>query len=529
MKFNNKVLIAAILIGLCQTAAAAPWTYRGTLSDGGVEANGNYDLRVTLVDAAGIAVAQPITLNGVEVKKGSFTTSVDFGVDLARFKGAKIITEVQQGSSGFVRLGEAKAIASLAPEGGPGQCWGVDGNTTLGAIQRVGVTDNTASTFLNIVNGDSNLYLRGTGGLEQDGSSALGDNAAAWNGSSAAGAGSFTVGRGATGAGGTGSFVYSDAVDAIGNSNAAGQFLVRSSGGIGFNAAPNAFYDFTLGRRPGADADNTFGMLTASSFATMSLIDSRGLMGFFAPGGFNFSFGANDGLGVNTSTFGAEPDFRFADVVIKNSSGNPNTDLNIMNSTNRGFAMASVPGPANPSGGFFQGSFYLQEINAQTAGATQFNAFFIRQENGVITMNRTTPAIGAAAFQLGTLCTGPVCLNNDGNGAYLSTGGTWTNSSARASKTGFAPINPMSILDKVVAMPITTWTYRNAQAEGMHMGPVAEDFKASFGLAGDGKSIGTVDADGVALAAIQGLNQKLESENAALRARLEAIEAKLAD
>jgi trimeric autotransporter adhesin len=61
------------------------------------------------------------------------------------------------------------------------------------------------------------------------------------------------------------------------------------------------------------------------------------------------------------------------------------------------------------------------------------------------------------------------------------------------------------------------------------MGPVAEDFKAAFGLAGDGKSIGTVDADGVALAAIQGLNQKLESENAALKARLDAIEKKLAD
>jgi trimeric autotransporter adhesin len=528
MKINNKVLVAAIFAGLCQTAAAAPWTYRGTLSDGGVEANGNYDLRVSLVDANGIALAHPITLNSVAVTKGSFVTSVDFGFDLARFEDAKIITEVQQGNSGFVRLGAAKAIA--APEGGTGQCWGVDGNSTLNPIQTVGVTDSTASTFLNITNGSSDLYMRGAGGVEQDDSQARGDNAAAWNNSSAAAAGSFTVGRGETGVGGTGSFVYSDALDSsLGNSNVAGQFLVRASGGIGFNAVPNALYDFTLGRRPGADADNTFGMLTASSFATMSLINSSGLLGFFAPGGFNFSFGANDGLGVNTSTLGAEPDFRFAEVVVKNSAGNPNTDINIMNSTNRGFAMAAVPGAANPGGGFFQGSFYISEINAQAAGATQFNAFFVRQENGVITMNRTTPAIGAAAFQLGTLCTGAVCVNNDGNGAYLSTGGTWTNSSARASKTRFAPINAMSILDKVVAMPITTWSYRNAQTEGMHMGPVAEDFKASFGLAGDGKSIGTVDADGVALAAIQGLNQKLESENAALKARLDAIEAQLAN
>jgi len=56
---------------------------------------------------------------------------------------------------------------------------------------------------------------------------------------------------------------------------------------------------------------------------------------------------------------------------------------------------------------------------------------------------------------------------------------------------------------------------------------MAEDFKSAFNLAGNGKSIATVDADGVALAAIQGLNQKLEAENAQLRARLEAIEARL--
>ncbi len=528
MKFNKKALISAMLIGLCQAAASAPWTYRGTLSDGGVEANGNYDLRVTLVDANDIALAQPITLNGVAVEKGSFVTNVDFGVDPTRFKGAKIVTEVQQGNSGFVRLGAAKAIASLAPAGGPGECWGVDGNTTLGPIQKVGVTDATATSFLNIVNGGSNLYMRDTGGVEQDSSQARGDSSAAWNNSTAAGAGSFTVGNGATTASGIGSFVYSDASDSIGTSNAAGQFLVRSSGGIGFNAAPNAFYDFTLGRRPGADADNTFGMLTASSFATMSLVNSSGLLGFFAPGGFNFSFGANDGLGVNTSTLGAEPDFRFAEVVVKNSAGNPNTDINIMNSTNRGFAIASVPGAANPGGGFFAGSFYMSEINAQTAGATQFDAFFFRDETTAFALNRGAPVTNSAAFQVGTLCTG-ICVGPRGNGGYLSSGGVWTNSSSRASKIGFAPISAISVLNKVVALPITTWKYRNSDTEGTHMGPVAEDFKAAFGLAGDGKSIGTVDADGVALAAIQGLNQKLESENAALKARLDAIEAMLAN
>jgi hypothetical protein len=73
------------------------------------------------------------------------------------------------------------------------------------------------------------------------------------------------------------------------------------------------------------------------------------------------------------------------------------------------------------------------------------------------------------------------------------------------------------VLNRLLALPITTWEYIGS-AEGLHLGPVAEDFKAAFGLAGDGQSIATVDADGVALAAIQGLNAKLEQENGALKA-----------
>jgi trimeric autotransporter adhesin len=69
-------------------------------------------------------------------------------------------------------------------------------------------------------------------------------------------------------------------------------------------------------------------------------------------------------------------------------------------------------------------------------------------------------------------------------------------------------------------MPIRTWNYTNDPAS-RHIGPVTQDFHAAFGLGTDDKSISTVDADGVALAAIQGLNQKLE-EN--LRQRDRQIE-----
>jgi dTDP-4-amino-4,6-dideoxygalactose transaminase len=48
------------------------------------------------------------------------------------------------------------------------------------------------------------------------------------------------------------------------------------------------------------------------------------------------------------------------------------------------------------------------------------------------------------------------------------------------------------------------------------MGVMAQDFYAAFGIGEDERHITTIDADGVAFAAIQGLNEKLETENAAL-------------
>ncbi len=115
-----------------------------------------------------------------------------------------------------------------------------------------------------------------------------------------------------------------------------------------------------------------------------------------------------------------------------------------------------------------------------------------------------------------------VVEGGSGGLATLTNGGSWTNASSRSFKAGFHAVDTLDVLARVVDLPITTWNYIGS-AEGLHMGPVAEDFKAAFGLAGDGKSISTVDADGVALAAIQGLNQKLEAENAALRKEIEAL------
>jgi Chaperone of endosialidase len=105
------------------------------------------------------------------------------------------------------------------------------------------------------------------------------------------------------------------------------------------------------------------------------------------------------------------------------------------------------------------------------------------------------------------------------SGARLTAGGVWTNASSRSLKTGFEAIDPQAVLAKVADLPVQGWRYKVEDASTRHIGPVAEDFQRVFGL-GDGESIGTVDADGVALAAIQGLVQKVDQALAAKDAEI---------
>jgi len=66
-------------------------------------------------------------------------------------------------------------------------------------------------------------------------------------------------------------------------------------------------------------------------------------------------------------------------------------------------------------------------------------------------------------------------------------------------------------------MPITRWRYKS-DTNAAHIGPMAQDFYAAFSVGDDDKHIPLLDESGVALAAIQGLDEKVESENAVLRA-----------
>lgn len=115
-------------------------------------------------------------------------------------------------------------------------------------------------------------------------------------------------------------------------------------------------------------------------------------------------------------------------------------------------------------------------------------------------------------------------------GAYLSTSGVWTNVSDVNKKHRFEAISYEEVLKKLRKLPVTQWSYKADTENIRHIGPMAQDFYAAFGLGNDNRSIGTVDINGVTLAGVKALEERtrnlaaelesLKVDNAALRQQM---------
>jgi hypothetical protein len=160
---------------------------------------------------------------------------------------------------------------------------------------------------------------------------------------------------------------------------------------------------------------------------------------------------------------------------------------------------------ANQAGCFVWGDSTGSDLACDVA-----NAFIVRASGGVTMYTNASASTGVRV---------------------AAGGGSWSSVSDRALKANVLPVDGTDVLARLAQVPVSTWNYTTQDPSIRHMGPMAQDFSAAFGLGEDDTHISTVDADGVALAAIQGLyaeNQALAAENAALRARLDGLEARLA-
>jgi hypothetical protein len=100
-----------------------------------------------------------------------------------------------------------------------------------------------------------------------------------------------------------------------------------------------------------------------------------------------------------------------------------------------------------------------------------------------------------------------------GNGNTLTIAALPGGPSDRNLKTDLAAINPAEVLARLETLPVQSWRFTDELPGIRHVGPMAQDFMSAFHLGDDEKLIGYLDEGGVALAAIQGLNQKFEQKN----------------
>jgi hypothetical protein len=102
-------------------------------------------------------------------------------------------------------------------------------------------------------------------------------------------------------------------------------------------------------------------------------------------------------------------------------------------------------------------------------------------------------------------------------------------SSDRDMKTDVVAVQPEEILTKVSRLPLATWRFKNGTST--HLGPMAQDFSAAFGLGPDDKHIKALDVASVSLAAVQALHKQVTEKDAAiseLRQRNDELAARLA-
>jgi hypothetical protein len=104
-------------------------------------------------------------------------------------------------------------------------------------------------------------------------------------------------------------------------------------------------------------------------------------------------------------------------------------------------------------------------------------------------------------------------------------GGSWASISDRSVKENIASVDGGDILRRLSAIPITRWNLKAQNPEIKHVGPMAQDFYAAFGLGEDERYINSADVDGIALVSIQALYQMVT----ALEQKTAAVDRKAAE
>ncbi len=124
---------------------------------------------------------------------------------------------------------------------------------------------------------------------------------------------------------------------------------------------------------------------------------------------------------------------------------------------------------------------------------------------GRLAVNRDDHSSGGIAYPIhvGTTI-------DDGNGAYLTGGGAWTDASSREFKENFHQLDGQDVLRHIGQLPIESWEYKGTGER--HIWPCAEDFHEAFDVGvlkkdgtRDNRYLAAGDIAGVVLIGVQEL------------------------
>lgn len=296
-----------------------------------------------------------------------------------------------------------------------------------------------------------------------------------------------------------------DANTALGYASLRNSTTATGNTATGYYALYNTTGEYNVANGFYALKDNTTGYANTAAGVQSLFVNTTGYG--------NTATGAS---ALQSNTTGAFNTASGANALIANTTGNSNTAMGIQSlysNTTGGWnaALGNSALTSNVTGSNLTGLGYNADVTVD--GLT--NATVIGYDARVSTSNTVSignSSVTSWAFGLSTTPSGKALVvgssTANGNGAYLTTGGTWTNSSSRDFKENFENIDDEELLDNVNKLSVTKWRYKGT--DETHIGPIAEEFKEIFnlGLKEDDKHISTLDAAGVALKAIQALYKK---------------------
>jgi hypothetical protein len=517
--------VLALIVGIHQGAAqgTTAFTYQGQLHDSGTNANGNYTMTFTLYDSASgnNEIGTAITTNATLVN-GLFTVNLDFGAGAFSGNTRWLNLTVQSGSD--VETLTPRVQVLPAP-------YALFANAANTASNLTGTLPSAqlSGSYSNVVtfNNPTNTFIGQGGGLTEVNAATLGG---------------FSPNDFAQLAGNpvfTGDPVFTNIPVFTGDATFTGNPFFYGipvfNGTPVFNGNPIFTGNPVFTNIPVFTGDATF---TGNPFF-------YGIPVFNGTPVFNGNpiFNGNP-LFTNNPSFTGNPTF----------SGIPafNQQFNMTGGWSIGVGTGGNTNYAVPNSLYFYNGAQQMIIgpsgttlNGQPAAVAINGGLGVIGAGILVSTGNVTLTQGDVKLQNGNVVvtgdildtgvvniTGNLNVNGSGVSGNIKANDLLYNTADGANDNAVAaPATPASlegqvVLNQMASLPISTWTSQK-DPNIQHIGPKAHDFQAAFGLGKDDQTISLVDESGVALAAIQGLNEKLKEDDAqinALKKRLSDLE-----